>query len=93
MKTIIRRLQLLEGKVANHEIGGPSWADILRERRRRRAEADGVPYVEPVRDPIPLVNGRSPTWAEVLRYRRSQRTAEAQSQRVAEEEKATSRIP
>ena len=93
MKTIFRRLQQLEDKVARHEIGGPSWGDILRERRRRHAEADGVPYVEPVRDPIPLVNGRSPTWAEVLRYRRSQRSADAQSHRAAEEEKVTSRIP
>jgi hypothetical protein len=84
MKTIIRRLQQLEDKVVRHEIGGPSCVDILRERQRRRAEADGVPYVEPVRDPIPHVNGRCPTWAEVLRYRRSQRTAETESRRAEE---------
>ena len=84
MKMIFRRLQKLEEKVANHELGGPNCVDILRERRRRRAEADGLPYEEPVRDPIPYVNGRCPTWVEVMRYRRSQRTAEAESRRAEE---------
>jgi hypothetical protein len=84
MKTIIRRLRQLEEKAANQEIGGPNPVDVLRERRRRRAEASGVPYEEPMRDPKLYENGRRPTWAEVLRSHRARRCAEAQSRRAEE---------
>ena len=84
MKTIFRRLRLLEEKVANHEFRAPNPVDVLLERRRRRAEANGLTYKEPVRDPIPYVNGKCPTWAAILRFRRSHRTAEAVSRRAAE---------
>ena len=82
MKPIFKRLQVLEGKVANHELGGPSWIDILRERRRRRAEANGVPYVEPPYDPKLYENGTCLTWAEILRNARTRRCAEAKARSV-----------
>jgi hypothetical protein len=79
MRTIFRRLQRLEEKVANHEIAGPNWVDILRERQRRRAEANGLPYEEPWRDPTLYENGKRPTWAQVLRSHRAHCCAEAES--------------
>jgi hypothetical protein len=88
MKAIYRRLRRLEERVAAQDFQAPAWVEVLRERRRRRLEANGLPY-EPVRDPIPHVNGRRPTWAEVLRYRRSPRTAAAASRRAAEAEPTT----
>ena len=81
MKTIIRRLRKLEEKVANHEIGCPSWVDVLRERRRRRLEAAGLPYEEP---PKLYENGKIPTWADVLRSHRAHRCAEIEAQRAKE---------
>jgi hypothetical protein len=84
VKPIFKRLQVLEEKVANHELGGPSGIDILRERRRRRAEANGVPYVEPPRDPKLNENGRSLGWAEILRNARTRRCAEAQARNAEE---------
>jgi hypothetical protein len=84
MKAIFRRLRQLEEKVSNHEIGGPSIADVLRERKRRRLEAMGMPYEEPWRDPKLYENGRCPTAAEVLRSHRAHRCAEAESRRAEE---------
>ncbi len=82
MKTIIRRLCRLEENVATHEIGGPSWVDVLRERRRR-AEASGLPYVERPREPLVFEHGRRPTCAEVLRAARARRhTASLGAERV-----------
>ena len=78
MKTIIRRLCRLEEKVATHEIGGPSWVDVLRERRRRRFEASGMPYEERAPGPRLYEHGRRPTWAEILRSARARRGAESQ---------------
>ncbi len=77
MKTIIRRLCRLEEKVAAYEIEGPSWVDVLRERRRRRAEANGLPYVERPLEPLVFEHGRRPTCAEVLRAARARRHAES----------------
>src|SRR5260370_39073606 len=77
MKAIITRLCRLEEKVATHEIGGPSWVDVLRERRRRRLEANGLPYVERPREPLVFAHGRRPTCAEVLRAARARRQAES----------------
>jgi hypothetical protein len=80
MKMMARRLRLLEIKVSKHEIGVRSWADVLRERRRRRL---GSAYKEPP-PPLPalFVNGRQPTWAETLRSARARRCAETKSQRA-----------
>src|ERR1051326_6862178 len=47
VKPIVRRLQVLDRKVANHELGGPGWVETPRASRRRGARANGVPYVEP----------------------------------------------
>ena len=88
MNFLLRWLQRLEEKVASHEIGRPSWVEILQERRRRRAGATGLPCVEPVREPLGLPNGRCPTWAETLRHRRAQRCAEAEAPRAAQGEHA-----
>src|SRR5260370_14638076 len=52
MKLITRRIRLLENRVASHEIGRPSPVEVLRERRRRRLEANGLPYVERRREPL-----------------------------------------
>ena len=47
MKAIIRRLRRLEeAKVVRQQEEGPSVADLLRERRRRRAEVNGEPFEE-----------------------------------------------
>ena len=79
MRTIVRRLCQLEEKV-NRQIAVLGWVEVLRERQRRRAEAEGRPYEEPVRDPKLYENGRRPTWAEVLRSHRARRCADAQGQ-------------
>ena len=70
MRTLIRRLRKLEQKAAPRAFIEPGWVGVLRERRRRRAEAAGVAYVEPARLPMDaglFANGRWPSWAEVLR--------------------------
>ena len=77
MKTIMRRLCRLEEKVATHEIGGPSPAEVLRERRRRRFEASGLPYEERAPDPTLYEHGRRPTCAEILRGAHARRHAES----------------
>ena len=76
MKTIVRRLSRLEERAANHEIGGPNWVEILMEKQRRRAEADGLPYKEPWLDPKLYANGRRPTWAQVLQSHQARRSGE-----------------
>ena len=79
MKIIDRRIRKLKETVANHEIGGPSPAEVVRERRRRRLEASGLPFEE--RPPAPLLHAhrRRPTIAEVMRSARTRRLAEAAS--------------
>jgi hypothetical protein len=76
VKPIIRRLRRLEEKIPT-EVVEPSWLVILRERRRRYAEANGQPYEEPVRTPLILPKGTPPTWASILRAARTQRCAES----------------
>lgn len=79
MKAIVWRLRKLEEKAAPRAFIEPGWVSVLRERRRRRAEAAGMAYVEPVRasiDPALFANGRWPGWAEVLRSHRARRHAE-----------------
>jgi hypothetical protein len=82
MKLITRRIRLLKNRVASHEIGGPSPVEVLRERRRRRLEASGLPYEEPALDPLLIANGRRPTYAEILRSVRARRRAEEMEQNL-----------
>jgi hypothetical protein len=46
MKAIIKRLCRLEEVRVVREQGGPSPVELIRERRRRRAEASGEPFEE-----------------------------------------------
>jgi hypothetical protein len=77
MKTLARRLRLLESRSANHEFCGPSPVGVLRERRRRRLEASGLPCEEPAREQLVFEHGRRPTYAEVPRAARGRRHAES----------------
>ena len=48
MKTIERRIFRLEKRVRTQRLDtGPSPADLMRQRRRRWMEAEGIPYEEP----------------------------------------------
>ena len=71
MKPMIRRLQKLEHSASlQRNEYGQTPAQVLRERRRRLAEAQGVPFVDtPVRAPINN-QGRPLSVAEVLRWGR-----------------------
>ena len=81
MKPMDRRLNRIQERLAhqNGPNGQPkqSIADILRERRRRRMEANGEVYVEP--PPVRLTHddGRPPSIADVLRARRYNRSQPA----------------
>ena len=45
MKAIIRRLRRLEEvRVVREHEEGPNVVELIRERRRRRAEANGEPF-------------------------------------------------
>jgi hypothetical protein len=46
MKAIIKRLRRLEEVRVVREQEGPSPVELIRERRRRRAEASGEPFEE-----------------------------------------------
>jgi hypothetical protein len=92
MKLITKRLCRLEKRVANHEIGKPSAAEILRERRRRRAQVSGLPYGEHQPDPALYADGRRPTWAEILRSARALRRVNAEAERAATPERDTLNI-
>lgn len=77
MKAVIRRrLCRLEERVAPPEVVVPDWAVAMRESQRRRAEAEGRPYVAP--EPLVLEKGQSNDWATVMRAHRARRAAEAQ---------------
>jgi hypothetical protein len=71
MRAIIRRLQKLEvhRAVAVNE-RGPGAAELLRERRRRRLEADGQPDEELPWPTLGLPPGRRLSIAETLRFGR-----------------------
>jgi hypothetical protein len=86
MKIIDRRIRKLEETVAHHEIGGPSPAEVVRERRRRRLEGSGLPFEEGPPDPLLYARRKRPTIAEVMRSARTWRLAEAASRRAAMEE-------
>ena len=76
MKIIDRRLRKLEQRVVPPCVE-PSWIAIMREGQRRRAEAEGRAYVEPVRVPLVFEHGRHPSWADVMRAHRARRAAES----------------
>jgi hypothetical protein len=65
MKAIHRRLGRIEDKlIPRPDVGSPLVALIL-ERRRRRAEAEGRPYVEESHDAL-----KGFTLAQILQRRR-----------------------
>jgi hypothetical protein len=76
MTSLQRRICKLEAPLAVSEIVVPDWAVAMRERQRRRAEAEGRPYVE--RAPLVLEQGKSNDWAAIMRACRNRRAAEAQ---------------
>ena len=80
MKQIERRLSRIQEQLAhrNGPNGVPkqSVADILRERRRRRMEANGETYVERPRARLTHDDGRPLSIADVLRERRRNRSVQ-----------------
>jgi hypothetical protein len=76
MKAVIRRLaQLEERSIPKVDRRMQELADLLRERRRRRLEASGLPVEEDVQRDGPAVAGRCLSFAETLRLRRQRRSA------------------
>ena len=74
MKTILRRVGLLESKLAPQGNAAASHvAGLLRERRRRRLEANGEPFEDSSRDSMSLAPRGCLSVAETLRLRRRQR--------------------
>jgi len=76
MKAIIRRLRRLEEvRVVREQEEGPSPVELMRERRRRRAEASGEPFEErPFEWAIDDQNG-SLSVADILRAGRMRAAA------------------
>ena len=71
MKAVIRRLRRLEEKfVPQEDQETQRVADLLRERRRRRLEANGEPFEDEPRERASLGPGRRLSIAETLRRRR-----------------------
>jgi hypothetical protein len=84
MRMILRRLTLLEARsMPRVDWASQQTADLLRERRRRRLEAAGLPFED--RQPrSPLLNqGRLLSFAETLRLCRQERS---RRQRAAREQ-------
>jgi hypothetical protein len=80
MKMILRRLNRLEeSSIPQIDRGSQSAADLLRERRRRRLEAAGLPYEE---RPKPVLHAgvRTLSIAETLRQIRQTRLKAASPQ-------------
>ena len=70
MKPIRRRLQRLERWTSSQRNDeGESPADVLRERIRRLAEAEGVPYERPPLGRLTDDRGRVLSVVEILRRR------------------------
>jgi hypothetical protein len=87
MKTILRRLHRLEGKLAPPvNLALQRLADELRERRRRRLEASGQPFDDGMPESICVPPGGRPmNSAEALRFyleerRRAQRQARGEDE-------------
>jgi hypothetical protein len=83
--TNLRRQPQARSTLAVREVVEPGWVAVMRERRRRRAEAEGRPHVEPLREPPVLANGSYPSWAEVMRAHRARRCAESRRAGTAAE--------
>jgi hypothetical protein len=79
MKAIFKRLCRLEDRVAGPGFQGPSPAEVLLERRRRRLEAGGLPFELPPPGRLVHARGNSLRIADVLRNRRTLRFTEATS--------------
>src|SRR5450759_3633154 len=77
MKAIFRRLCRLEDRAARPDFQGPSPAEVLFERRRRRSEASGLTFGD--RPPEPFLCPHGKSIADVLRNRRTLRLTEAPS--------------
>jgi hypothetical protein len=77
MKAIFKRLCRLEDRVASPGFQGPSPAEVLFERRRRRLEASGLPFED--RPPESFLCPHGKSIADVLRNRRTRRSTEAES--------------
>ena len=80
MKAIIRRLRRLEEvRVVREQEEGPSPAAVIRERRRRRAEANGEPFEErPYEWHVDDQNGPL-TVADILRAGRRRNAQQARN--------------
>jgi len=78
MRSLVRRLTHLEERlVPEVDQRTAEAAQMLRERRRRRLEAEGKPFV--ATPPVPrLPSGRCMSVAETLRHCRAQRLAAQQ---------------
>ena len=78
MKAIARRVARLEDRlIPQEDPEARRLVELLRERRRRRLEAEGLPFHE--RPPLPPTNdGRPWTLADILR---SGRTCAIEKQR------------
>ena len=80
MKAILRRLDRIEQSLAPKPTAQDrrmaELAELIRERRRRRLEAAGLPFQEP--PPLPAdYCGRRLSIAETLRARREERLMQA----------------
>jgi hypothetical protein len=81
MKAILSRLDRIEQSIAPKPTAQDrrmaELADLIRERRRRRVEAAGLPFQE--RPPLPReYHGRRLSIAETIRARREDRLAARQ---------------
>jgi hypothetical protein len=80
MKAILRRLDRIEQSLApKPSVQGRRMAEIadqIRERRRQRLQAAGLPFQEPPPLP-PDYEGQRLSIAEIIRARREQRLMEA----------------
>ncbi len=81
MTSLQRRIRKLEAYVAVHEVVVPDWAVVMRERKRRRAEAEGRTYVAPE----PVIVDDPNDWAQVMRACRARRVAEWERAKEAEQ--------
>jgi hypothetical protein len=62
MKAISNRLRRLEGRFVPRRTDELSKAELIRESRRRRCEAEGRPFVE-----TPRFNTTGMTYGEIIR--------------------------
>jgi hypothetical protein len=83
MTSLQRRIRKLEAPNAIREVVEPSWVAVMRERRRRRTEAEGRPYAEPLREPLVVDDPND--WAAVMRACRARRCAESHRAEMAEQ--------